>query len=99
MTDAPLALSLLSVRRPTAQAGSERAHGRGGRAPMLASSYAARPSLGAGRHEIPTPVGAWTIKPPRLQRFSIRVPPVTQPEITPSRADIIPRLVPVGVLT
>jgi len=66
---------------------------------MLASPYAVRTPLGAGRHEIPTTVGAWIIKSTRLMRCSIRILPVTQPEITPSRADIMPRLVPVWVLT
>jgi len=42
MTDASLALSLISVRSPSAQAGSARARSRGGRAPLLASAYAMR---------------------------------------------------------
>jgi hypothetical protein len=67
--------------------------------PCLLLPTLCAPRLGARRHGIPTIVGAWTIKPTRLQRGSIRIHPVTQPEITPSRADMIPRLVPVRVLT
>ena len=67
--------------------------------PCLLLPTLCAPRLGVRRHGIPTIVGAWTIKPTRLQRGSIRIPPVTQPEITPARADIIPRLVPVWVLT